>query len=250
MNTLLSLYIFTTGLILGSFYHVVGIRLPVRTPFLTGRSQCPHCQTKLQPIDLIPLFSYLLTKGACRHCCTHISLSYPLVETLTGVLFLFSYIVYGWTPSFFGACLLISLSIMVTVSDLRYMLIPDRLLIWFTALFTIYRFVYPLHPWYSSVSGAFISLLLIAFIIILSKGGMGAGDMKLLGVLGILLGTQHVLVTFFIAVFIGTVTSLLMVSLKRSGRKDPVPFGPSIVSAAVIVYFYGENLVVLYLSSF
>ncbi|MGP4074552.1 prepilin peptidase [Halobacillus sp. K22] len=250
MNTLLSVYILITGLILGSFYHVVGIRLPVKVPFLIDRSQCPHCQTKLQPIDLIPLFSYLLTKGACRHCCTKISFSYPMVEVITGVLFLFSYIVYGWTPAFLGACLLISLSIIVAVSDLRYMLIPDRLLIWFAALFVIYRLIHPLRPWYSSINGAVISLLLIALIIILSKGGMGAGDMKLLSVLGILLGTQHVLLTFFIAVFIGTITSLIMVSLKRSGRKDPVPFGPSIVSAATIVYFYGENLVVLYLSSF
>ncbi|MYL50199.1 prepilin peptidase [Halobacillus litoralis] len=246
----LFIYIFISGAILGSFYNVVGLRLPKNIQFTTSRSACPHCSTPLQARDLIPLFSYLLSKGKCRHCQHSISITYPLVELITGFLFLLAYMNLGLSLAFVGACLLISLAVIVTVSDINYMLIPNKLLLFFTVVFVIFRAIHPLQPWYDSIFGALVGFSIIFVIILLSKGGMGAGDMKLLGTLGILLGLKLTLLTLFLATLIGTVVSLTLLSFKVIGRKDPFPFGPSIVLGAVISYLYGFDLLQLYFDTF
>lgn len=250
MNSIILLYIFITGTILGSFFNVVGLRLPRNIPFTTSRSACPHCSTPLQARDLIPLFSYLISKGKCRHCHHSISITYPLAELITGFLFLLAYINLGLTLEFAGACLLISLAVIVTVSDVNYMLIPNKLLLFFALSFIIFRTIHPLQPWYDSIYGALAGFAIILVIIVLSKGGMGAGDMKLLGTLGILMGLKLTLLTLFLATLIGTVISLTLLSFKVIGRKDPFPFGPSIVLAAVISYLFGFDLLQLYYETF
>ncbi|MEC3882647.1 prepilin peptidase [Halobacillus sp. HZG1] len=250
MNIIISFYIFSLGSILGSFYNVVGLRLPKNIPFTTSRSACPHCTTPLQPRDLIPLFSYLISKGKCRHCQHSISITYPLTELITGFLFLLAYINLGLSLEFAGSILLISLAVIVTVSDINYMLIPNKLLLFFGPSFIIFRTLQPLQPWYDSVYGALAGFGIIFVIIVLSKGGMGAGDMKLLGTLGILLGLKLTLLTLFLATLIGTVVSLTLLSFKVIGRKDPFPFGPSIVLAAVISYLFGFNLLQFYFETF
>ncbi|WP_371933454.1 prepilin peptidase [Halobacillus litoralis] len=241
---------FITGTILGSFFNVVGLRLPKNIPFTTSRSACPHCSTPLQARDLIPLFSYLIAKGKCRHCQHSISVTYPLVELITGFLFLVAYLYLGLSWEFAGASLLISLAVIVTVSDFHYMLIPNKLLLFFAATFVIYRTISPLQPWYDSIFGALAGFVIIFLIILVSRGGMGAGDMKLLGTLGILLGFKLTLLTLFLATLIGTVVSLTLLAFKVIGRKDPFPFGPSIVLAAVISYLYGFDLLRFYYDTF
>ncbi|WP_309545209.1 A24 family peptidase [Halobacillus trueperi] len=145
---------------------------------------------------------------------------------------------------------MISLAVIVTVSDVNYMLIPNKLLLFFAVVFIIFRIIDPLHPWYDSIYGALAGFAIILAIIVLSKGGMGAGDMKLLGTLGILLGLKLTLLTLFLATLIGTVISLTLLSFKVIGRKDPFPFGPSIVLAAVISYLFGFDLLQLYYETF
>ncbi|MBX0358872.1 prepilin peptidase [Halobacillus sp. Nhm2S1] len=250
MDIFTDFYIFITGTILGSFFNVVGLRLPKNIPFTTSRSACPHCSTLLQARDLIPLFSYLISKGKCRHCKHSISMAYPLVELITGVLFLVAYINLGLSWDLLGALLLISLGVIVTVSDISYMLIPNKLLLFFAGSFIIYRTIHPLQPWYDSIYGALAGFTIIFMIILLSKGGMGAGDMKLLGTLGILLGWKLTLLTLFLATLIGTVVSLTLLGFKVIGRKDPFPFGPSIILAAVICYLFGFDLLRLYYDAF
>ncbi|WP_281975914.1 prepilin peptidase [Halobacillus litoralis] len=250
MNAILPLYIFISGTILGSFFNVVGLRLPKKIDFTKSRSACPHCSTTLQARDLIPLISFLLSKGKCRHCESRISIAYPIVELSTGILFLSAYMHLGISYPFLGACLLISLAIIVTVGDLKYMIIPDRLLLFFAGMFIIYRFFYPLEPWYVSVLGALTGFGLIMLIIVVSKGGMGGGDMKLFGILGILLGVKMTLLTFFLATIIGTIASLLLLVFKVIGRKDPFPFGPSIMLASNISYLYGYDLLNFYFETF
>lgn len=250
MYIIIPLYIFITGTILGSFFNVVGLRLPKRVSFTTSRSACPHCSTPLQARDLIPLFSYLISKGKCRHCQQSISITYPLVELSTGFLFLLAYTHLGLSLPFLGACLLISLAVIVTVSDMSYMLIPNRLLVFFTACFIFYRIIDPLQPWYNSIFGALAGFGIILAIILISRGGMGAGDMKLLGVLGIFLGFKLTLLTLFLATLIGTAVSLTLLTLNIIGRKDPFPFGPSIVLAAMVSYLYGSDLLEIYINTF
>ncbi|ELK45695.1 prepilin peptidase [Halobacillus sp. ACCC02827] len=246
MHVILPLYIFLTGTILGSFYNVVGIRLPKHIPFVQGRSACPDCGTQLEPRDLIPVLSYVIAKGRCRHCGRPVSFLYPAVELITGALFFIAYVHYGLTVEFTGALLLISLAVIVSIGDFKYMLIPNRLLLFFTGVFFLYRIAFPLDPWYDSLLGALTGSGIVFVIIVVSKGGMGAGDMKLLGVLGLFLGMKAMVLTLFLASLIGTVVSLSLIGIGVVNRKQPVPFGPSIMAAALIVYFYGQQMMDAY----
>jgi leader peptidase (prepilin peptidase) / N-methyltransferase len=136
----------------------------------------------------------------------------------------------------------------ILVSDLAYMLIPNKVLLFFLPFLVIMRFLEPLEPWWSSLVGAIAGVVIIALVIMISRGGMGAGDMKLFGVLGIVLGLQGTLLAFFLSCIIGAIVGLLLIVLKVIDRKQPVPFGPYIVLASLITYFYGDGLIDWYIT--
>ncbi len=183
-----------------------------------------------------------MQRGKCRHCGKAISFMYPAVELATGLLFAISYVMLGLNAEFLTALLLMAMLMILFVSDIVYMVIPNNILLFFLPLFILMRIVVPLEPWWSSVVGALAGVGLLALIILISQGGMGAGDMKLFGVLGIVLGLKKTLLTFFLATIIGAVVGILLLSFKVIHRKQAVPFGPYIVLAAVIAYFYGDSL--------
>ncbi|WP_010099166.1 prepilin peptidase [Ornithinibacillus scapharcae] len=240
---------FILGLIFGSFFNVVGIRVPQKKPFIHDRSECPHCHHKLAWYELIPVFSYMIQLGRCRNCKQKISFIYPMMELLTGVLFALSFIHIGLKIELLVALLLISLLIIIFVSDLKYMLIPNKVLVFFLPLFIILRIIEPLEPWWSPIAGAITGFVIIALIILVSRGGMGAGDMKLFFVLGIVLGIKNVLIAFFLSCLIGALIGMLLLLFKRIDRKQPVPFGPYIVIGTLLTYFYGDVLLNWYLSN-
>ncbi|MBP1968890.1 leader peptidase (prepilin peptidase)/N-methyltransferase [Virgibacillus natechei] len=243
MNTTIIILIFLLGLIFGSFYNVVGLRVPINQPFANERSICPYCQHQLAWYDNIPLLSFAILGGKCRHCKEKISYIYPLMELVTGILFTWSYVVIGLNLELVTALLLVSMLVIIIISDIKYMLIPNNVLLFFLPLFIIMRIFQPLDPWWSALLGAIIGFSIIAVIIIVSRGGMGAGDMKLFGVLGIVLGMEKVLLAFFLACMIGAIIGMALLLTRVIGRKQPVPFGPYIVVAALITYFYGESLI-------
>lgn len=148
------------------------------------------------------------------------------------------------------ALLLISLLVIITVTDLAYMLIPNKILWPFGFLLMGSRIFAPLNPWWDSLAGALIGFGLLLLIGIVSKGGMGGGDIKLFFVIGLVLGTVHTLLTLFLAALIGSVVGIMMLRKQGKGRKTPMPFGPSIALATIIVYFYGTELVDLYRNLF
>ncbi|GGJ96778.1 hypothetical protein GCM10007063_19030 [Lentibacillus kapialis] len=129
------------------------------------------------------------------------------------------------------------------------MLIPNKILGFFLPLFITMRVIQPLEPWWSSIAGAFAGILILAVIILMSRGGMGAGDMKLFGLLGIVLGLEKVLLALFISCMIGAVVGIGLLLFKVIDRKQPVPFGPYIVVASVITYFFGDTLIIWYFNS-
>ncbi|WP_085509015.1 prepilin peptidase [Thalassobacillus devorans] len=243
MVVVLAVIMFMFGIIFGSFFNVVGRRMPQGENFSTSRSYCSSCSQTLNGWDMIPVLSYLALRGRCRYCKAKFSFLYPLTELLTGLLFVSSFLVYGWGYELIGAIILISLGMIILVSDLVYMIIPDRLLLFYLPLVILFRTVYPLEPWYSSIIGAFIAFLLIFIIIFITQGGIGSGDMKLFGLLGFLLGWQQVLLVFFLSILIGAVISVLLLSLRIIDRKSPVPFGPYIIIAALITYFAGSDII-------
>src|SRR5699024_4826772 len=196
------IFFFLFGVSFGSFYNVVGLRLPKDEIFTNDRSYCLNCKKTLTWYELIPVLSYLFQMGKCRGCKKKISIIYPSIELLTGILFAFSYWILGFQWELAVAILFVSMLMIILVSDLTYMIIQNKVLLFFLPCFVILRMIEPLNPWWSPVAGGVGAFLLLALIIILSRGGMGAGDMKLFGVLGIVLGLQHVLLSFFIACLI------------------------------------------------
>ncbi|MFD2446226.1 prepilin peptidase [Bacillus sp. CGMCC 1.16607] len=243
------LYIFVLfyGLFLGSFYNVVGLRIPANQSIVKPRSACPNCKHTLGPLELIPVLSYVFQRGKCRVCKTGISPLYPIMELLTGLLFLAAPFILGWTYELWIAWTLISLFIIITVSDLAYMLIPDKILLFFAGIFIIERFLIPLTPWWDSLLGAAIGFILLLIIAVVSKGGMGGGDIKLYTVIGFVIGSKLLLLSFFLATLIGAIFGIIGLALGILERKKPMPFGPFIAIGALLAYFYGDTFISTYL---
>jgi len=239
---------FILGTVFGSFFNVVGLRLPKSIPFHNDRSYCPHCEMQLRWFELIPIVSYIIQQGKCRHCGKRIAKLYPLIEMITGSLFAFAFWKIGLQVELIMILLLISLAMILVVTDLNYLLIPNKILLFFLPLFIGLRILSPLDPWYDPLIGAAVGYILVMLIILLSKGGMGAGDMKLLGLLGIVLGWKLILLTFFIATFSGALIGGILMLTKKLKRGEPMPFGPYILLGALISYFFGEQIVTTYLT--
>ncbi|MEH7379780.1 prepilin peptidase [Bacillus sp. JJ1533] len=240
-------YIGILGVTLGSFFNVVGLRIPAGESIVRPRSSCPTCKHQLTAIELIPVFSYLLQGGKCRNCKTRISPIYASIELATAILFTISPILVGWSKELIIAWTLISLLVIVFVSDITYMIIPDKVLVFFAPLLLIERIFVPLDPWWDMFAGSIIGFLLLYLIAIVSKGGMGGGDIKLYAVLGIALGWKLVLLSFFLATLIGTILGLIGMAFGKVKRGKPMPFGPSIVIGTLIAYFFGHELITLYI---
>jgi leader peptidase (prepilin peptidase) / N-methyltransferase len=241
---------FIYGLLFGSFYNVIGLRVPINESILTPRSACPKCKHTLTPLELIPVLSFLFQRGKCRQCKARISPLYPIMEFLTGVLFVVVPLTRGWTTEIFIGWTLVSLFIIITVSDIKYMLIPDKILLFFAGIFLLERIFIPLSPWWDSLLGATIGFTLLLVISIVSKGGMGGGDIKLYALLGFVLGTKLVLMSLFIATLLGALIGIIGIGLGLVERKKPIPFGPFIAVGTLIAYFYGQTIFTAYLNLF
>jgi leader peptidase (prepilin peptidase) / N-methyltransferase len=238
------------GLAFGSFFNVVGLRVPKKQSIVTPPSHCVSCNRRLRAIDLIPVFSYVFLKGKCRTCGVKVSPIYAITEFATGLLFAFATWTIGFTWELFVALVFISLLVIINVTDITYMLIPDKILLFFLPLLIIGRIVSPLDPRWDSIVGAAVGFGLLLLIAVVSKGGMGGGDIKLFFLIGIVLGAVDTLLTIFLASVIGMITGIIVLKSRGKGRKTPVPFGPSIVVASIIVYFYGQQLIDMYFNLF
>lgn len=244
---LLYIFLFLYGLLFGSFFNVVGLRIPVKQSIVKPRSACPTCGHQLKAYELIPVLSYLIQGGKCRGCKLRISPIYPTMELLTGILFEISPLMVGWSWELIVALSLISLFIIITVSDIHYMIIPDKVLLVFTGLFLFERILWPLTPWWDSLVGGAVGFILLLLIAFASKGGMGGGDIKLFGLIGFVLGFKLLLLSFFLSTLYGAVFGILAMLFKLVKKRQPIPFGPFIVVGTLTSYFWGQQLIDLYL---
>jgi len=244
----LGVYIFFVGAILGSFCNVVGLRVPNGESIIFPRSSCPNCKNKLAAKELMPIFSYILQRGKCRKCKTHISFIYPSIEGATAFFFIISPLIIGWSNELIVSWTLISLLMIIFVSDITYMIIPDKVLLFFAPLFIIERIFIPLDPWWDMFIGSAVGFVLLLVIALISKGGMGGGDIKLYAVLGIVLGWKLVLLSFFLATITGTVIGLIGLIIGKVKKGKPMPFGPAIVIGTLLAYFFGNDMINWYIS--
>ena len=243
-------YMFIVGAVLGSFYNVVGLRVPMKQSIVRPGSHCPSCQRTLTGVDLVPVLSYFFLKGKCRGCGKKISPIYPLFELLTGLLFVYAFYHFSFTWELIVALTFISLLVIIFVSDITYMLIPDKVLLFFLPILAIERIFIPLDPWWDPILGAVSGFLLLLFIAVISKGGMGGGDIKLYFLIGIVLGFKLTMLSFFFATLVGALFGIIGMLAGKYKKRQQVPFGPFIAFGALLSYFYGEHVISWYISAF
>lgn len=246
MTIFIAIYITLLGLVLGSFFNVVALRVPAGESLLHPPSRCPKCNTRLGVRDLFPVFSYLLSGGKCRHCGAKVSPLYPVGEAATGILFLWMYLELGLTLRGLGGLLLVSLSVIITVSDLKYMLIPNKVLLFFLPLFLVLVPFMAEDPLWVHLLGALCGggvLLLLALF-----GGMGMGDVKLFTLLGWVLGWPNVIVAFLVACALGAAVggSLQLAGIVQ--KKQHMPFGPFLAIGTLVAFLYGPDIIGFYLT--
>lgn len=246
MEIVYAVFFMIFGLVFGSFFNVVGLRIPKGESIIFPPSHCEECKRRLTAIDLVPVFSYLLLRGKCRSCGSKIGFFHPLMELITGLLFALAYLHFGFTLELVVAILFISLLIIITVSDIVYMLIPDKVLLPFGILLIISRIFSPLDPWWDMFVGAFVGFSILFLIAFVSKGGMGGGDIKLFFVIGLVLGFKLTILALFVSSIVGLVAGVSQLLWQKKGRKHPVPFGPWIALGSIVTYFYGTKILEWY----
>jgi len=170
------------------------------------------------------------------------------MEFVTAFLFTLAYLELGLNPELIIALLFTSLLIIITVSDIAYMLIPNKILLVFGVLLVVGRMFIQSDPWWDSIVGAFGGFLILLLVAILSKGGIGGGDIKLFFIIGVVLGIYSTLLALFLASVIGLIVGVVLLNYRKQGRKTPIPFGPSIALASIITYFYGEQILEWYMN--
>lgn len=247
------LLIYLYGLIIGSFLNVCIYRIPRGESIAFPSSHCPNCNTSLKWYDNIPLFSYLSLGGKCRYCKTPISIQYPLIEALNAIIYIILFYYFSLSLNFIFYALISSVLLVITVIDLKEMIIPDVLVLIILILSIINKtlnyFIYGISPQIlSSLGGLLLAGGLFLAIVILSKGGMGGGDVTLIASLGFILGYKEILFNIFLSFILGAIISLFLLITKIKSRKDPIPFGPFIILAFFITLLWGENLVTWYFS--
>ncbi|WP_328284449.1 prepilin peptidase [Paenibacillus tarimensis] len=250
MDAAVGAYLFVLGLVLGSFYNVVGLRLPRGESVVYPPSSCGSCGMSLRARHLVPVFSYIATCGRCAGCRTKISPLYPAGELATGLMFIWVYGLHGYTEGLLTGLLLVSLSVMVTVADLKYMLIPNKLLLLFLAPLAAAVSLTSELPIWNHALGALAGGAVLLLIVIVSGGGMGMGDVKLFTLLGLVLGLPLVFLALIMACLAGTVIGGALLLTGRIQRKQPVPFGPFLAIGALAAYGYGTAIIEWYITLF
>jgi leader peptidase (prepilin peptidase)/N-methyltransferase len=248
MTIFIGCCVFGLGLLFGSFFNVVGMRVPANESIVFPGSYCPSCKSSLKGRDLIPLLSFMISRAQCRYCKQSVSWLYPLGEVATGILFLWVYLRFGLTLAGLNGLILVSLTIIISIADLKYMLIPNKILLFFLPVMLLLRWWFPLHTLRSHLLGALVGGGIILLIIIVSRGGMGMGDAKLFFLCGWVVGFPYILLALFIACLLGTLVGGILLLLRIVKRKQPIPFGPFLALGALITYGYGSDIVQIYLT--
>ncbi len=251
----IQILIFLLGLAIGSFLNVCIYRIP-RTDlsiYSPRRSFCPECNQSIKFYDNIPLLSYVLLRGKCRHCKAKISAIYPIVELVTAVLFLVMYYHFGWTLDYLHALFFVSVLIPIFVIDAQHLIIPNSISLTGLALglgivgVIAYQgkdIDYLKMRLIGFLAGG-LGLWLIAFIgsAIMRKKAMGMGDVKLMAIIGLFLGAFPALpLVIALSAFSGAVIGTLLIATGRKNRKSPIPYGPFLAGAAIVVLLWGDPL--------
>ena len=269
---------FVLGLLLGSFLNVVILRLPAmmqkdwhqqcselleiesqqddkETPFnlVTPRSCCPKCGHKITSLENIPVISYIILRGKCASCKTHISAQYPTIEAVTAILSVAVALKFGVSAETFWGLLFTWALVSLTMIDAKTQLLPDNItlpLLWLGILVNTSGVFTDLE---SSVFGAMVGYLILwsiykLFKAITGKEGMGYGDFKLLAALGAWMGWQMLPQIILLSSLVGAAIGIAMIAFTRHNKNIPIPFGPYLAIAGWIAFMWGQDINRLWLN--
>lgn len=240
MTTIVTICWFILGLCMGSFFHVVGYRLPKNESILKPKySYCPTCGKRLEKLDLIPVISYILSLGKCRHCKEKISIFYPVVEVLTGLLFALCFHMFNYSYEFYIGIVLSSLFIIILVSDITYFIIPDEILIIASILLIILKLIFV------GVKGTLLSVLsgglmfIVMYLIMLlgnflfKKESLGGADIKLMFISGFILGPFNSLLVIFLSSIIALPLAIILCAVNNERM---IPYGPFLTLSTFVLF--------------
>jgi leader peptidase (prepilin peptidase)/N-methyltransferase len=249
------------GAVIGSFLNVCIYRMPRRESLVFPGSHCPQCQAAIRFYDNIPIISWFLLAGKCRHCKQSISFQYPLVEALNAAGYVYLYSRFGLSPQMVLYALFFSALVVITFIDLHHKIIPDLISLPGIAVglaaSVLFQFYHP-----SSLQGfppGFVNALLGAALgyalfyliavgsrAILKQDGMGGGDIKLIAMIGAFLGWKMMFLTIMLGAFSGSIVGISLMVFFGKGRRYAVPFGPFLALGAMVSLFWGPALWVWY----
>lgn len=235
------LFLFILGLCVGSFVNVLADRLPKGEDVLVSRSHCDYCKKILSWNELVPILSYVVQHRRCRHCHKLLSCQYPIIELFTGLGFVvIGYMAGASTVTLVSSLILFSMSVVILVADLKYFIIPDATLVVMGLVGLFFLTTLPLQEVkvhvFSAVM-AFVGFLLLY--LFTKRKGMGFGDVKLAGVLGLLLGFPNIIIALYTAFLTGAMVGVILMIVGKAKMKTKMPFGPFLILGMAVSFLYG-----------
>jgi len=254
MESIFAIYIFILGLLIGSFLNVCIYRIPRGESISYPPSHCTSCGNNIKYYDLIPVLSWVILKGKCRNCDERISIRYALIEFGTAILFLLTYFQYGVSINLARYLILIPFLIVIAMIDYDTMEVYT-MTTWITiAIGVVFLGVdfYKGQPVVTYIYGGILGAGIIIFIILLSKlilgtEGMGWGDAEICGLCGLFLGFKLTIAMLFFSFIIGGIIGVYLLRVKKKNGRSEMPFGPSIIMAALLIIIWGDKILNWYI---
>ncbi|MGM0368588.1 MAG: prepilin peptidase [Actinomycetota bacterium] len=250
MKIFLYILFFLIGLVIGSFLNVVIYRIPRKKSIINPPiSVCPYCGAKIAFYDNIPIISYLILKGRCRHCKARIPVTYPLVELLTAIFFVVSFYFFGLSLPFLSAVIFTSALTAISAIDMQFRIIPNIITWPLTVIGLSLSIIIDLENWWMPLAfsaGAFVFMLIIHLIY---PKGMGMGDIKLSMMIGAFL-VKAVIPGLFFGFLAGSLYGLGAIIARKKKFKQTIPFGPFIAIGSIIALYWGNDIIRWYLKFF
>ena len=252
MNVASAILLTMFGTAVGSFLNVCIYRLPLRKSLMWPGSQCPHCDAPVKPYDNIPIFAYVWLRGRCRNCRAPLSIQYPIVELVTGAVFLAAYLLVDSRALLIQRLLFACSMIVLFVIDLEHRILPDVITLPGIVVGFVFSFFLP-PGWRDSLIGIVLgggSLWLMGelYFRVRHEEGMGFGDVKMLAMIGAFLGWKLMLLTLVLSSFIGSLVGVAMIVSNRGDMKYALPFGTFLAISAIVAATVGDRMITWYAS--
>ena len=236
------------GTLVGSFLNVCVDRIPLGGSIVSPASHCPVCKRTLRPLELIPVFSYLILRGRCRTCGAKIPLRVWVVEVFTGLLFAGIALRFGFQIRTLFLAIQISLLVIMAGIDLEHQRVPNLVSYPAIAISLLAIPFLPSHRPLDWLLGGALGFGLLLLIALLAPGGMGMGDVKLTAFIGLVVGYPEIILALFLSFVLGGLIAGVLLAMGRIKRRDPIAFGPFLALGAILTIFYSEPLIQWWLS--